>query len=416
MFSSRWFLPVCCAVFAVLIGANAADYFPPPDSVGGWRTATNATQARKLARMDSARLDQAWNFTQRCSQNAGLAVVRKGYLVFEKYIGRAGRNVNPDMASTGKAYTSIACGIMLKEFHEKIPAGLDTKVFTPEFLPEAFSKDGQLDDERRAEITLGHLLCMSGGYTGEGGAPTAVVMGKAFQLKAVPGQDIHDLDRSSLRCAMWTNAGAGYSYSSPEPHIASMVLRRVTGMELDKYIDERLAKPMGWGPWGYCLHRGNFVMPHANGAGSIAVHATDALRFGYCLAHGGQWNGKQLLPPDYLALCNRMSKYNPHCPYTLMFEQNSDGHVAGAPRDAFWKSGAGGFALIVVPSLDLVIYKMGGDNGQYDPAFTDIPQPTPSHERDDWRPISRTPFNEGSMMGDDGIRRVLEMVCAAVTD
>jgi hypothetical protein len=46
-----------------------------------------------------------------------------------------------------------------------------------------------------------------------------------------------------------------------------------------------------------------------------------------------------------------------------MFEQNSDGHVAGSPRAAFWKSVAGGFALIIVPSLDLVIYKMGGNNG-----------------------------------------------------
>jgi CubicO group peptidase (beta-lactamase class C family) len=213
---------------------------------------------------------------------------------------------------------------------------------------------------------------------------------------------------------MWTNAGAGYSYSSPEPHIASMVLRRITGMELDKYIDERLAKPMGWGEWGYCLNRGGFRMPHANGAGSIAVHATDALRFGYCLAHGGKWGEKQLVPADYVALCNKMSPYNPHCPYTLMFEQNSDGHVIGAPRDAFWKSGAGGFALIIVPSLDLVIYKMGGNNGQYDPTLTDVPQPDPSHERDDWKPIVGTPFIEGSRAGDDGIRRVLEMVCAAV--
>jgi hypothetical protein len=97
-----------------------------------------------------------------------------------------------------------------------------------------------------------------------------------------------------------------------------------------------------------------------------------------------------------------------------MFEQNSDGHVIDAPRDAFWKSGASGFALIIVPSLDLVIYKMGGNNGQYEPTLTDVPQPEPSHERDDWKPIQGTPFVEGSRAGDDGIRRVLEMVCAAV--
>jgi len=395
---------------------SSPEYFPPSDSDGGWRDATNAAQVREHAGMDLPRLEQAWVFTRRCTQNGGLLVVRDGWLVFEKYFGRASRNANPDMASTGKAYASIACGIMLKEFRDRIPGGLDTKVFTPTFLPEAFSVDGNLDDARRADITLGQLLCMTGGYTGEGGSPTAVVMGRAFPLKAVPGQNIHDLDQSSLRCAMWTNAGAGYSYSSPEPHIASMVLRRVTGMELQDYINERLAKPMGWGAWGYCLHRGDFTMPHANGAGSIAVHATDALRFGYCLLRGGKWGDKQLVPADYIALCNRMSPHNPHCPYTLMFEHNADGHVAGAPRDAYWKSGAGGFALIMVPSLDLVIYKMGGNNGQYDPTLTGLPQPEPDYSRDDWKPIPRTPFHEGSMGGDDGIRRVVEMVCAAVRE
>ena len=100
-----------------------------------------------------------------------------------------------------------------------------------------------------------------------------------------------------------------------------------------------------------------------------------------------------------------------------MFENNSDAHVAGAPRDAFYKSGAGGFGLFIVPSLDLVIYKMGGNNGQYDPALTGLPQPFDyDGSRDKWTPIPRTPFHEGSMAGDDGLRRVLEMVSAAVMD
>src|SRR5207237_2933613 len=129
---------------------------------GGWRGGTKPAQARELAGMDLARLERAWEFAQRCTQNGGLLVARSGWLVFEQYFGRASRNANPDMASTGKAYTSIACGIMLKEVHDKIPDGLETKVFTPRFLPEAFLPDGNLDDPRRADITLGQLLCMTG--------------------------------------------------------------------------------------------------------------------------------------------------------------------------------------------------------------------------------------------------------------
>src|SRR5690348_4358353 len=86
----------------ILALAKPTDYFPPPDSQGGWRTLKDAASIRKLAGMDLARLEQAYDFTQRCSQNGGLLVVRHGYLVYEKYYGGAHRSANPDMASTGK--------------------------------------------------------------------------------------------------------------------------------------------------------------------------------------------------------------------------------------------------------------------------------------------------------------------------
>jgi CubicO group peptidase (beta-lactamase class C family) len=361
--------------------------------------------------MDLDRLEQAHELCQRTTQNGGLLVIRHGYLVLERYWGRGNRNANPDMASTGKAFTSIACGIMLAEKHDLIPNGLDQKVFTQAYLPEAFP----LDDPRKAEITLGQLLCMTGGYHGEGGSP-GMVHGEVVPLKPVPGQDLKDLDGSSLHTVLWTDPGAGYSYSSPEPHIASMVLRRVTGMELKDYINERLAKPMGWGAWNYCLFHGTITLPHANGAGSTALHATDAMRFAYLLLHQGRWKDQQLVPADYVAKCGKPSPFNPHTPFSLMFENNSDGHVAGAPKDAFWKSGAGGFCLYVVPSLDLVLYKLGGNDGQYKEELTGIPQPPYDGSRDNWKPIPATPFHDGSLGGDNGLRRVLEMVAAAVRD
>src|SRR5436309_3460861 len=201
-----------CLSLSATIGASAfaADYFPPPDSEGGWRTLKTAQEIREKAGMDLSVLDAAYTVTERSTGNGGLLVVRHGYLVYEKYFGRASRNANPDMASTGKAFTSIACGIMLNEFRDKIPQGLDTKVFTEKFLPEAFP----LDDPRKADITLGQLLCMSAGYHGEGPCP-GVVHGKVIPLTPVGGQNIHDLDMSSIRVPLWTNAGGGFSYSSP---------------------------------------------------------------------------------------------------------------------------------------------------------------------------------------------------------
>lgn len=397
-------------ILPALIVCAEDSYFPPSDAAGGWREAKTLETCRDLAGMDLSQLEPAYILTERSTAHGGLLVVRKGHLCLERYFGRASRNVNPDMASTGKAFCSIACGIMLEEFKEKIPDGLSTKVFTETYLPQAFP----LDDPRKAEITLGQLLCMTAGYWGEGQTPTGYVKGNPLPqtLKPVNGQDIRNLDESSLRVPLWCDPGAGYSYSSPSPHIASIVLRNVTGMELKDFIHERLAKPQGWGAWDYCLHRGDYVMPHANGAGSTALHATDVMRFGYCLARDGKWGDQQLVPLDYIRNCQTWSPDNPHTPFSLQWEHNADGHVAGAPRDAFWKSGAGGFCLYVVPSLDLVIYKLGGKTGQYDPTLTRIPQPEPDTSRDGWEAFPGSAFQEGS--GAASLNRVLEAVCAAV--
>ena len=126
---------------------HAADaYFPPPDSAGGWREAKDAKSMREQAGMDLSKLEPAYAVTERSTANGGLVVVRNGWLVFEKYFGKASRNANPDMASTGKGFCSIACGIMLEEFKDQIPQGLDTKVFNEKYLPQAMP----LDDPRKA--------------------------------------------------------------------------------------------------------------------------------------------------------------------------------------------------------------------------------------------------------------------------
>jgi len=392
----------------LLLGTTlpAATYFPPPDAEGGWRTTKDAAEARALAGIDLARLEQAARAAERSNaDNGGLLVVSKGYLVLERYYGKAHRNANPDMASTGKAFTSIACGVMLQEFKAKLPDGLDTKVYTQEFLPEAFP----LRDPREAEIRLGHLLCMTSGHNGEGATPSAVVRGATQALKPAKGQDIRDIDGSSLRTPLWAGPGEGYSYSSPAPHIASMVLRRVTGKELPAYLDEKFAQPMGWGPWGYCLYRGDVTMAHANGAGSIALRATDAVRFGYCLAQCGRWRDRQLIPADYLKLCQQALPYNPHFPFSLQFEHNQAGQILGAPRDAFYKTGANGFCLYIVPSLDLVIYKLGGKDGQWNPDLTRIPQPP-----DDFGVhTSPGPTPKNGSYETYSIPRILELVCGA---
>jgi CubicO group peptidase (beta-lactamase class C family) len=383
--------------------AAAADYYPPPDSQGGWRSLTTAAdvKVRKIAGMDRQKLDEAFQYAQTTSQHGGLLVVRHGWLVYERYYGRGNREANPDMASCGKAFTSISCGIMLKEQHDRIPNGLDEKVFAEKYLPEAFP----LSDPSKADIKLGQLLAMSSGMHENNAA--AYAHGEKVKTSPTPLDRSLDIDQSALRESLWCKPGDGYSYASGSPHVASIVLRHLTGMELQEYIDVKLAKPMQFGRWGYALHRGEVTLPHTPGGGSIALRSTDALRFAYLLLHKGRYQDKQLVPAEYIELCGKPSPYNPHYPFSLQFEVNADGHVSGAPRDAFWKSGAGGFGIFVVPSLDLVIYKMAGTERQYDPALTGLPQLYKyDGSRDNWK--------DTRIGADEGVRKIVEMVAAAV--
>ena len=405
-----------CLFTSIVVAAVAfgEDYFPKPDSAGGWRTLKDAAAVRKTGGMDLKKLDYAFEYASRSSQHGGLLVVRHGYLVYERYYGRGNREAVPATASVGKAYTSIAIGIMLSEKKAEIPEGLDTKVFNEKYLPQAMP----LDDPAKADITLGQLLSMSSGMHGEGSNPGFVNGTPAVKLTPVPRPEIRlDQDLAALRTPLWTKPGEGYSYASASPHAASVVLRNLTGMELHQYIHERLARPLGWGQWAWAMRRGDTVLPHTPGGADIALRPTDHLRFLYAILNKGRWGKEQVIPSNYVTMCGKPTKWNVHAPMSLMWENNADGHVAGAPKDAFFKSGGGGHGVIVVPSLDMVIFKMAGDDSQYNPTRTGLKQNYAyDGSRDNWKPAPRSQFSDGPIGTDDGVRRVLEMVTAAVVD
>jgi CubicO group peptidase (beta-lactamase class C family) len=408
--ASRLLVPLSLFLLSLSVFAGSRNYFPSPDSEGGWRTVTKPGDVRRKAGLDAAKLDAAFDYSKDTSQHGGLLVVRHGWLAYEKYFGRGNREAIPELASCGKAFTSIAVGIMLKEHADQFQQGLDQKVFTPKYMPaEIFP----LDDPRKADISLGQLLAMSAGIRGV----NPVYVNGQKQTWDSPSIDgpIATTDPVALHEKLWCAPGACYSYSTSSPHLASIVLRRITGMELEQYIRVKIAEPAGFGTWGYAMYRPKLRaginaegrLDHTPGGGSIAVRSTDVLRFVYLLLHEGAWNGRQIVPEDFVRQCGRASKYNPHFYHSFNFNVNTDGHIAGVPRDAYWKAGAGGYCMYVVPSLDMVIYKMGGNEGQYSEALTRIPQHySYNGSRDGWK------ADPAKTAG--ATDRVLQMVAAAV--
>jgi len=376
---------------------TALDYFPPPDSEGGWRTLTNPEEIRHVTGVDVRKLDEAFDIAEASTKNGGLLVVRHGWLIYEKYFGRGNREVTPNLASCGKPFTSIAIGILMHERPDLFPDGLDQKVFTPRYLPhEAFP----LSDPTMADIKLGQLLAFSAGIRGNN---PGYVNGKETRLDppgpdgwpalvdeiALGKKDYFNKKQRYSAATLWCKPGGGYSYATASIHIASMIVRHVSGMELQEYLQKHLAEPTGWGRWGYGYEYAKQVT-HTPGGGGITLRAKDMLRFGYLLLHDGRWSEKQLVPAEYVWHCNRQSPYNPHYPYSLQFTVNTDGRYPDYPRDAFWKSGSGAHTLYIVPSLDLVVWKLAGRDGQYTQRDTGVPLDPDiakgSESRRNWKP------------------------------
>lgn len=107
----------------------------------------------------------------------------------------------------------------------------------------------------------------------------------------------------------------------------------------------------------------------------------------------------------------RQSPYNPHYPYSLQFNVNTNGYLPELPHDAFWKTGSAGHVLYMAPSLDLVVWKLGGRDEQYRPENTGLavhPQAAARAEpREGW---------EASVDKETAIRKTLQMVIDAIEE
>lgn len=82
-------------------------------------------------------------------------------------------------------------------------------------------------------------------------------------------------------------------------------------------------------------------------------------RFGYLMLHGGAWNGQKLIPLGWMALALQSSQtMNPNDGYTGWV--NTQGtHWPGLPKDAFALAGFNANRCYMIPSLDLVVVRVG---------------------------------------------------------
>ncbi len=348
-------------------------YFPPSESKGGWRAITKASDVRKLAGMDRRKLDEAWEYVRSLDRNSSLLVLRHGWLCYEKYQGAVSPTSNRDMHSCGKGFTGVAVAILMNEKPKLFPKKLEQLVYGPKYLPqEAFP----LTDPGKARIKVGQLLSHTSGIRGNNpcyGASGEVVIKPAGLDGSFPEHSAFGKAdwRGTSAKTLWTKPGGGYSYASGGVVILGAMVRKLTGKEASEYMRGKVFGPIGWEGWKWY---DNPPEPdgsrHTKCQGGIEPRPRDALRFGYLLLQLGKWKDKQVVPEWYVKMMRKQSPYNPYYSgYGLLVVINPDGKkLPSAPRDTYGPSGAANNHIFVVPSLDMVVVRIG-DRGRAKESF-----------------------------------------------
>ncbi len=365
------------AMVVMMVSCAAAGgeeaYFPPPESKGGWRTLTDEKEIRVTAGMDLRKLDEAWEYVKSLDNNSSLLVLRHGWLCYEKYQGEVTPTSNYDMHSCGKAFTGVAVAILMGENAKLFPKKLDELIYDPKYLPDdAFP----LTDPRKARIKLGQLLSNTSGIRGNN--PCYDRTGKVNIEPAGPDGSFpehcafgKDEWQGTSAETLWTEPGGGYSYASGGVVILGAMVRKLSGKEVAQYMGKKVFEPIGWEGWKWY---DNPPEPdgsrHTKCQGGIEPRPRDALRFGYLLLHLGKWKDTQIIPRWYAEMMRKPSPYNPHYSgYGLLVVINPDGKkMPSAPPDTYGAAGAANNHILVVPSLDMVVVRIG-DNGRTNDPF-----------------------------------------------
>jgi CubicO group peptidase (beta-lactamase class C family) len=176
--------------------------------------------------------------------------------------------------------------------------------------------------------------------------------------------------------------GTKYAYSNPGMAMLSYAvtasLREAKHTDVRTLLRERIFEPIGvkdseWSiGYGKTYDVDGLKLVPNWGGGSCTARAV--ARVGRLMLRKGDWQGKQLIDHGWIETVLRYAGTplpdrppgNPQPACGLGWYTNFDAVWPKVPRDAFAGAGAGNQVLLVVPSLDLVVVRNGGN--LYDPS------------------------------------------------
>ena len=339
---------------------------PPTAPSFEWQTAEPASQGMSAERLESLRASLAEH------KSKALVVIRNDRIVMEWYAEGHAATKTHYTASMAKALVGgMAVAVALNGGRIKLddPAG--------KFIP------AWRGDERKATITIAQLGSHTSGLDDahQDGVPHEKLpgwMGEFWKRQPPPG-DPFTISRDQTPLVF--DPGEKFHYSNPGiamlGYAATAAIQDGPHKDLRSLLRERVMRPIGAPDSEWSVGYGQ--TPEVNGLPLVAAWggggytARTAARVGRLMLREGNWEGRQLISRE--AVRATTTDAGTPGPCGIGWWTNTEGAIAGFPRDAFWAAGAGDQILLVVPSLRLIAVRNGAalpalpsEKGQHQPA------------------------------------------------
>ncbi len=252
-----------------------------------------------------------------------LTVLRHGSILCEASFGAHDVTLPRYTFSTCKSIVSLAVGIL---------CGMGV-LSTDDKIVDLFSdRIGPVQRLRLSSLTVEHLLTMRSGIL----------------FNELESQTDEDWVRCFLNSAQNAEPGTRFAYNSLNTYMLAAIVVRLSGTSLSDFLTKHLFTPLGikdffWETCPQGIERGGW---------GLYMRAEDLAKIGLLLLADGVWEGKRLIPHDYLARAVSPIVKTPDT--TGRYDYGYQIWVGHKPR-AYLFNGMFGQNVLIFPETDVVV-------------------------------------------------------------
>jgi CubicO group peptidase (beta-lactamase class C family) len=258
-----------------------------------------------------------------------LMLLRHGQVVAEGWWSPYGATHPHMLFSLSKSFASTAVGVAVAEGRLSVEDRVID--FFPAELPAEVS-------DNLAAMRVRHLLTMSTGHVQDTTGP-------------MTEREDGDWVKAFLAQPVTHAPGAPFVYNSGATYMLSAIVQTLTGQRLVDYLRPRLFDPLGikQATWQRC--------PRDIDVGGWGLNITteDIARFGQLYLQKGVWQGKQVVPADWVAAATSAQVDNSGRSADPDWEQGYGYQFWRCRHNAYRGDGAFGQFCIVMPDQDAVL-------------------------------------------------------------